>query len=380
MKTKRLITGILLVVLMIVAVSCSTTVKVNSWAPASSGIQGYKTVAVASTKQYTGYRRLGTTVAVRVNPYDYYVPYDVQTLFSSSDAWLDQSVARLSTQMIEKALNQGVYNIVGGDRTDGLISTARTTGTSVREMLQRNGIELLVTSSVDSMDYNEYVTMEPYRSKDGKVVYTYYLVQEAAVSISVMVQDVDSLNVLWQAQFSDSTGSVNNRYSFKNYVKVGSYDTSTGKYKSSWYSLSKPEQMFKSLLDGFGAQIRDALTPHRISTSFTLMDNKSKIKTLDDAYKMVDDEMYNSALDIFLAEWNSSHYLPAGYNAAIVYLGMGKNEQAVELANEVYKVTGSEDAYELVIRMNNLLVVQDEAIKQITGEKTGQVVTGDLLI
>ena len=365
---------------MIVAVSCSTTVKVNTWAPASSGIQGYKTVAVASTKQYTGYRRLGSTVAVRVDPYSYYVPYDVQTIFSSSDAWLDQSVAKLSTQMIEKSLNQGVYNVVGGERTDGFINTARSTGTPVRDMLLRNGIELLVTSSVDSMDYNEYVTMEPYRSKDGKITYNYYLVQEAAVSISVMVQDVETLKVLWQAQFADSTGSARNRYTYQHYEKIGSYDTSTGKYRSSWYSLTKPEKIFQSLIEGFGEQIRDALTPHRISTSFTLMDNKSKIKSLDDAYKMVDDEMYNTALDIFLAEWNSSHYLPAGYNAAIVYLGMGKNAEAVQLANEVYRVTGSEEAYNLVSRINSLLITQDEAIKQITGEKTGQVVTGDLLI
>lgn len=365
---------------MIVAVSCSTTVKVNTWAPASSGIQGYKNVAVASTKQYTGYRRLGSTVAVNVNPYDYYVPYDVQTIFSSSDAWLDQSVAKLSTQMIENALNQGVYTIVGGERTDGLIGTARTTGTPVRDMLRRSGVEMLVTSSVDSMDYKEYVTMEPSRSKDGKVTYTYYLVQEAAISISVMVQDVETLKVLWQAQFSDSTGSARNRYSFQHYVKVGSYDTSTGKYKSSWYSLTKPEKIFQALLEGFGEQIRDALTPHRISSSFELMENKSKIKALDDAYKMVDDEMYNTALDIFLAEWRASHYLPAGYNAAIVYLGMGRNAEAVELANEVYRVTGSEQAYNLVSRINGLLITQDEAIKQIMGEKTGQVVTGDLLI
>ena len=126
--------------------------------------------------------------------------------------------------------------------------------------------------------------------------------------------------------------------------------------------------------------IKNKLTPHRAKTSIQLMENKAKVASIENAYKLVDNGYYNQALVQFLDEWNRSLYLPAGYNAAVMYLGMGDYDSALEMSLEVYQKTGNSQAYSLYDKINSLIKSQSEAYSQMPGSQESQTDKGSGLV
>lgn len=374
MKTKS--TALLLVIAaaLILAVSCSTSVSVSTWAPSTSGIAGYKTIAIRETTPYNG-RITGSSayVSVQIDPYALAIPTELYYLNSYYDTKIASNVAKNTTGVIQNALSQGVYTVYNSTATEGFIATAQISGSKVSDVLKKNGVELLLTSRIESMDYNEYITIQTVKDATGLVVgYNFYLNQSASVTFSVMLQDVESLSILWQKNFSKKTGTYT--------TKIG-YQETTGLFR--WISRDSSyqvEEMFNSMIRSFSTEIKNALTPHRISTSFELMENKKNSETMKKGLEYADDGIYASALAMFQTEWEATQNMAAGYNVAVMYFALARYDDAVNMAKELWNTTGSPDAYELLARMQSLIKTQQAAIDQMNGEKTAPQGVQDLIL
>jgi len=372
---------ILLLVLLLTAVSCSTVLNVSTWEPSTSGISGYKTVAVRTTTAYAGsVRSYNMFVGVNIDPLLYPVPVDISHMLSNVDSSVVRKVAKTANSVVENALNQGVYTVYNSTATEGMISLASTSGASVRDVLLRNGVELLVTSKIEYMDYDEYITLESSKDKYGNPSgYNYYLNQEAALTMSCMVQDVETLSILWSRTFTDRTNP-RGWYTSTYKTRIGHIDLDGTFSWVDYSNVKSVDAIFSSMVDGFYSEIRNALTPHRIYTSFKLMDNKAKVETIKPAYGYANDGLYTTALSLFLDEWDRSAYIPAGYNAAVIYFAMGKYTETTEMARNVYDTTGSPDALTLMSRIGSLLKSQQAALDQSIGEKSGTSVGTDVIL
>ena len=372
---KKIVTVLLTIsALLVLSVSCATYVSVSTWDPASSGIAGYKTIAVRETTPYYGrISGSGLYVNVRIDPYGLPVPADIYYLNSYYDSRIAANVAKTTSGMLQNAVSQGVYTVYTPTATEGFIATAQITGSKVSDVLKRNGVELLLTSKIESMDYNEYITVRAVKDSAGVIQgYDFYLNQNASVTFSVMVQDVESLGILWQKNFSKKTTTYTTR--------VGHQEATGGFTWISKKSSYDIEDMFNSMIRSFSTEIRNALTPHKTSTSFKLMENKKNSDIMKKGLEYADDGIYVSALMMFQTEWEATRGMAAGYNMAIMYFALGQYDNAVNMAKELWSSTGSPDAYDLLSRIQFLIRNQQTAIDQITGEKTAPKNVNDFIL
>ena len=374
MKTKS--TALLLVIAaaLILAVSCSTSVSVSTWAPSTSGIAGYKTIAIRETTPYSG-RLSGSSayVSVRIDPYALAIPTELYYLNSYYDTKIASNVAKSTTGVIQNALSQGVFTVYNSTATEGFIATAQISGQKVSDVLKKNGVELLLTSKVESMDYNEYITIQQVVDARGMITgYNFYLNQSASVTFSIMLQDVETLSILWQKNFSKKTNPYTTRIGFQETNGLFRWISRDSSYQV--------EEMFNSMIRSFSTEIKNALTPHRISTSFKLMENKKNSETMKKGLEYADDGIYASALAMFQIEWEATQNMAAGYNVAVMYFALAKYDDAVNMAKELWSTTGSPDAYELLSQMQSLIKTQQAAIDQINGEKTAPQNSQDLIL
>jgi len=373
MKTKSFALLLVIAAALILAVSCSTSVSISTWAPSTSGIAGYKTIAIRETTPYSGRLSSSAYVNVRIDPYALPIPADIYYFNSYYGNQIAANVAKNTTGVIQSALSQGVYTVYNSTATEGFIATAQISGARVSDVLKKNGVELLVTSKIESMDYDEYITVQTVKDVKGQITgYNFYLNQSASVTFSVMVQDVESLSILWQKNFSKKSGTYT--------TKIGFQETS-GLFK--WISRESSyavEDMFNTLIRSFSTEIKNALTPHRISTNFKLMENKKNSEIMKKGLEYADNGIYASALAMFQTEWEASQNFAAGYNIAVMYFALAKYDDAVNMAKTLWSQTGSPDAYELMTEMQSLIRTQQAAIDQINGEKTAPNSVQDLIL
>lgn len=375
MRKKSLALLITIMSVLVLAAACSTYVSVTTVAPATSGISGYKTIAVRETAPYSGrVSGYSTYINVMIDPFYYSIPSELYFMNSMADSRLADSVARNASGIVYNAVNQGYYTVYDSRATEGLISSARIGGATVRDTLLRNGVELLLTTKIESMDYNEYITIDAVWENGVVKGYNFYLNQSASVSMSAMVQDVNTLAILWTKTFSDKT---------RNYPTRIGYQEANGVFK--WidrygYGFKNPEAMFNSMVNGFKSEITTALTPHQISTSFVLMETKKMPDNLKKGLEYADKGDYGTALAVFLAEWEANRSVVGGYNAAVLYFATRNYDKALEMANEVWNVTKDPEAYDLLARMKSILAQQEAAYNQIYGEKPEITVVQDLII
>ena len=121
------------------------------------------------------------------------------------------------------------------------------------------------------------------------------------------------------------------------------------------------------------------LTPHYVTSYFGLMDNKPKEKSLESAYDYVKSENYRTALDLFVAEYDRSGHVAAGYNAAILYYTLGQYEEAFSMAKDVYEKSGNSQALDLYYRLKDVREKQEAARDQMNSTTKNPSSSGELI-
>ena len=111
------------------------------------------------------------------------------------------------------------------------------------------------------------------------------------------------------------------------------------------------------------------------------MSNKPEVRSLEKAYDALDDERWETALQLFADEYARSGHIPSGYNAAILYFASGKTETALAIANELYTKRGSADGLDLYNYLKRLSAREDAANSQINStEKSGATLSNTELV
>ena len=363
-------------------IGCGTSVSLSYWEPAEVDMNGYTGIGVQSTKpasvissNYHVEKRFDSNIPV---------PYFIQNMRSHLSGNENTVLASEVTSLIEKGLNQGVYKVVNSTTVNTLVQQAQLFPlVNLRELLMKQKVDVLITSVINNMNYEEFITCSEKVDKTGVKIYRYYLNQCVSVSLTYYVQDVndvymiysDTLNVSYPS--SESMFGIGGRYKE---TLLGEYDPVTNVFTRSDYSIPEPKTLFASAIGNFSEIIKNKLTPHMAKTNIQLMENKAKVASIENAYKLVDNGYYNQALVQFLDEWNRSLYLPAGYNAAVMYLGMGDYDSALEMSLEVYQKTGNSQAYSLYDKINSLIKSQSEAYSQMPGSQESQTDKGSGLV
>lgn len=368
-KTKSFILVALIVAVLLFATSCYSTIGLRTLVPAEVNVAGYKTIAVQSTSyNYSPVEIIWRNfyIPVRGTIDQTYLPYlnSFVTLFGGATP---SQVTNYTSQNLARAIDKGFYTVNGPELTDALILVGKNTGT-VRQTLLNNNVDALLTSNISYMYYDEYITAEPIYDKVNTSTitgYNFYLVQNASISLTYTVTDVEDNVLIANKTQSLSSGEYKTHIGHTDPKDIKKYVTDT--YYSNFYTAT---DFFKSLVNNFFSTVTNQLTPHYETTYIDLMDNKPKANSVKEAYGYVDDGNYRVALEMFLREYKASGHIPSGYNAAVLYYALGDYEEAFTLSKEVYDRSGNSNALNLYYTLKNIKDKHDAAIAQINGEKT----------
>lgn len=365
MKKGLLYISILLLVLL-VGVSCTSTVRVSYLRPSDIDMSSYRNIAIASAIPYSG--RL---------PYYRYVPYanpfaSWVNLASSYSYDLPDRVADYATDELVASLgSSSYYNVLSPSQTDSIIGRGNTRYV-ISDELKRRGYDAVLIPKITSMSVNEYIWAVPdgydyfdpgpngrgnpnfsslYSSVLGadfevnigngvslsfypggpwdKVSFRYYIHRDVSIVYTITVLDTSTNSIVATKEFRDSRVWTDD---FDPYFPVFSNDVL---------------YMFRSMISGFNMSIKNAFLPSRVSQPLSLMGNSPKSKSVEEAYKAAEDGNLSYALSLFLESWNTTGHVPSGYNASLLYAALGDMDNALSLIREVLRASNDDKVYKL---------------------------------
>ena len=380
MKKSKLILAVLITAAILFLTACSTTIAVKTLVPAKVDVSGYKTIAVRSTKDETKW-----ILPLFWNsdfPFDYsvnsrYMGY--LRISSRLDFNVSSRITEAASSTIYKAINTGFFTVLEPKLTDSLVAVGEYGG-NVRAELMNKNVDALLTTKIADIYYDEKIVQEPGFSttdpSNGQK-YTpmyFYAVQRYALTIFYTLTDVENNVILASGTFS--SGMREER------TQLGKTKNSAGDFESTYYSyIPSASSLFSNLIKNFTDSFREELSPHYKTVYFDFMKNKPEVKSLKKAYEALDNEQWETALQLFADEYARSNHIPSGYNAAILYFATGKTETALAIANELYTKHGSTDGLELYNYLKRLSASEEAANKQINStEKSGASSSGGDLV
>ncbi len=368
MRRKSTFLLFLLVIILLLA-GCSTLVRVSTLVPSQVDLTGYKTMAVKSVTAYDygwAYRSAGypeiiydqssiptpQVLITALNRMDWSIPFD--------------DTADYITSVVENALDQGIYTIIGSTTTDRIIKKTSKSYT-VRQALLDMDVDALVTGKVTEQTYKTYVsaTVKTDATTNQKTYY-YYLHRNGTLKYEYVVQDVESLAVLDTYSFTSSSSFYDTDPILIGYLKPDGAFVFSAQFS---YGLSDFALRYRYMADSFGSTIKNRLTPYYKKSNLSLISNKAKDESLEIGYEYAKNGMYAYACTVFEEHWNRYSDFVSGYNTALLYFVTGRPQEAISLANTVFAATAEKQALNLYKKLTTLYENNQVALSQITGEK-----------
>lgn len=368
MKRRLIFILIAVFAAMFILTGCMTTVEVKTLVPAAVDVSGYKTVAVRSTLDNTRWKVPSF--------WNSYIPLrsveekyrESLRVWSGLDFNTSSRVSQIASNTIYTAIDNGFFKVISPKVTDAYVLVGQDSG-NVRTTLMNSDIDAILTTEITSVYYDEYIYQNLEKTvtaidRDTKAKfnpYYFYLMQTYGVSIQYTLTDVENNVIIATRTFSSDMKEKK--------TLLGKTVTAKGDYEKSWYSVSSASSLIGELITHFSNEIRDELSPHYVTVDFAFMGNKPKVKSLQEAYKAVNNGQYKVALRMFSDEYRRSGHIPAGYNSAILEFAMGNYEEAYAIAMELYNRYGSTDALQLYYKMKNIEETEKQATDQINSDK-----------
>lgn len=349
---RRLLSSVILLVLLF-AVSCSTTVSIPYIQPSVIDMGGYRNLAVASAVPYRGFV-----------PYTGWIPgrdiyasrFHIRTGYSYS---VVSGVAEYATEeLYSTLLNSGFFNLLSPSRTDAILDRG-SYGYDISEEFRALGYDAVLIPRIDNMSVDEYIYSEPYEEwwtdSEGRrhrsIEYEYYYRQTASITYTLTLIDTETGSIVTRRTFTDS------RY------RENSFDPI-------WSRLDDPGYLFRRMLSSFNEGILRQFVPRTRVYDVTLMNNKPKNESAEIAYKYAKDGNTASALAVFQDVWESSQHLPSGYNAALFIASQGKYDEALDLLLEIQNLYSDEKVRSLYRDIMTIRSRNEEGVGQITGSSS----------
>lgn len=377
MRYMRLAIGLLLT--MILASSCATTIQVRHLVPAEVNLAGRREIAVSTATLPSSIRR--------PSPWIDGLQETSFTLYSGWDGEVPITIGNQTTNRITQALSStGYFTILGARQTDGYMAQI-CSGNVGCAGLATLGVKALLVLDIPYIDATEQIfgrdnyeqatkdlKLQDPADEDGKKTYTitfselkgreYYLTQKATLTLTYTIYDTENGTVIASRTFTDSA---------ERETKIGTRtygsDLKTYHDERSYFSSLAPSfnPLFESIIETMSEKIALQLAPSWKSSRVSLMDVKPRSALVKEAEQAVKQGEYQHAYLIYRQLWDQ-HSFAAGYNAALLLEGMGKIDEALDLMDTVYRQSGSERSYSALLRIQEAKGLHDKAERQITGE------------
>ncbi len=349
-----------LICIIVLLVSCSTTVSVPYMQPSVIDMGAYRNLAVASVVPYRGFSAPSRFVAgadIHAMGLRIYSGYSVSTASSVSEYATDYLYSLLTST--------GFFNLLSPDITDAVLQRGLY-GADISSEFQRLGYDAVLIPRITGMSVNETIYSEPYYEwwydSDGvrhrRVEYNYYYRQIASIDYSLTIIDTETGAIVAQRTFSDSG------------KREGSLDFG-------WARLDDAGYLFRRMIRSFQSDIIRLLVPTAVEYNVSLMKNKPENKAAEAAYDAAKDGNLEHAESIFLDEWRNSRHLPSGYNAALLMAGTGNYDDAINLLSEINSAYSDADARSLYRDLVSIRTRNEQALQQVTGSGSVKVQGSD---
>lgn len=320
--------------LILILSSCVTGLSITRQIPAEANLHGAQSLRIDPTKTFLVTRRPVSAWVEGVGDQELTIP-------SGYTSSLSSDVARAATRSLDRAIQS----------TGHLSSTTSPHADAV------------VKSEITFLDVAE--TLIERSDDDSGEERSYYLVQSATVALSIQVVDLANGMILYTANYADK---VSEEY----LVGTRIWDEATESYKIiRRMSFSRSPSflpLFEDILISFEGQIARQLAPSTVTEWVSLAPNKPKDPTAKEIYKLVGRGEYRLALRQFLNLYQLSGDWRWGYNAALLYQGLGELDDAIELMNEVYASYPTNDLFKALTRMQDARRDAQKAQMQLCGE------------
>jgi len=334
---RRVVYGLLILVLLGFVFGCSTSIPVTVTKPAEINMSGNRVIAVldfrypVKDKTISGKDLLQWAISKLTG-------LDLPTELN-----VEQRVAEYTTsQVIVTLLNTGYFQLVSPQEVaqtmQGGISASTTAvdiGKAVKAQAIVNG-DLYLLDARDQ-EWTDERTVTDANTGEEQTVTVPMIRRTVRVGMSYQVVNTATGNVVASRSFESQT--------------------STDRELEDRRDLPDVEEVYKSLIDGFMPKMAKQLAPYQVREHRTLMRDKTKDPRMEQADDLVKGKVYDSALEIFLDVWQQNGNVAAGFNAAILYEVTGQLDMAISQMKSVVDRAADKNAMR---EYNRLLTVKQE--------------------
>lgn len=318
MKKRMFLTLLLPIVLLLAG--CATQVSVQRLVPAKYSMADYRELTVLSVKPYRFY--LDESPSLVVKDLSGSAPFKV---LSGYGAFFERDLANHLDKKLREKINRLDYFTLNENSRQGYLDV-----------------------EVKRLEADEYVWGKKSTNEDGEEETLFYLQQKLRLEIAFSMVDAKSGLTVYSDTYQE-------RQEF-------SYLLDPEKGPTIYAPDLSP--ILKDMGERLISELVDSIAPRWETIYLYLMDNKPKIKSLEAAYKAVEEGRLTVAYDLFLKEYNNSSHLGAGYNAALILEALQSRDEAIELMERVYRGSASAKVKKQLERMVRYRQEQSEAEQQ----------------
>ena len=350
----------------LVLASCSTTVSVKSHVPSEVNMSSLRTLAVASVA--VSDKLNVSTQSVKTITVGSGVDSTVR-IFSRWNSTIEKTLAKYAQDKMYQSLQQTDYfTLVNPSNTDALFKEGKMLG-QTRQRFMDAGIDAIISTKLSILSFDEYITSQnrteyDFVTKTNKDVgIDYYFETSMVINFEYNVVGVAQNKIV-------TSGSANRDIEDRTLAATYRYGTngiSDGKFTYAISFAPRLDEYYRNAVASLVSNIAIELAPRWVYSTETLMDNKNKIESIKEAYKLASDGNYYEAYSLFNAEWNSSFDLASGYNAAILLYARGMLSEAIDYMSNVCDVTYSTQAEAKLYSMKEAQRLWNIADQQVNG-------------
>jgi hypothetical protein len=334
---RRIVYGLLILVLIGFVFGCSTSIPVTVTKPAEINMSGNRVIAVldfrypVKDKTISGKDLLQWAIS------------KLTGLDLPKELSVEQKVADYTTsEVILTLLNTGYFQLVSPQEVaqamQGGISSSTTAvdiGKAVKAQAIVNG-ELYLLEAEDQEWTDERTITDASTGLEQKVIVP-MIRRTVWVGMSYQVVNTATGNVVASRSFESQT--------------------STDREVADKGDLPDIEDMYTTLIDTFMPKMAKQLAPYQVREHRTLMRDKTKDPRMEQADDLVKGKVYDRALEIFLDVWQQNGNVAAGFNSAILYEVTGQLDMAINQMKSVVDRTADKKTMR---EYNRLLTVRQE--------------------
>lgn len=350
----------------LVLASCSTTVSVKSHVPSEVNMSSLRTLAVASVA--VSDKLNVSTPSVKTITVGSGVDSTVR-IFSGWNSTIEKTLAKYAQDKMYQSLKQTDYfTLVNPSNTDALFKEGKMLG-QTRQRFMDAGIDAIISTKLSILSFDEYITSQnrteydPVTKTNKDVGIDYYFETSMVINFEYNVVGVAQNKIV-------TSGSANRDIEDRTLAATYRYGTngiSDGKFTYAISFAPRLDEYYRNAVASLVSNIAIELAPRWVYSTETLMDNKNKIESIKEAYKLASDGNYYEAYSLFNAEWNSSFDLASGYNAAILLYARGMLSEAIDYMSNVCDVTYSTQAEAKLYSMKEAQRLWNIADQQVNG-------------